>query len=206
MLCVLLEHQWHCSAYNSTDCSSGLLALSGTIAEVSKDPASKDLLDPSSPGITYIYPGPMEEINCSGRVTAVEYCNRNDYAANNFDSNQLVFTLATLNHSQDQSGSVFIVVDTIKNIQHSDDRTCTSVRGSLIAVANQFKLPVSNLPVGLTISNLNVSLLGYRSNNLMNFDVTYYRSSVVVTIPYTNLQCEEGPLRLLKYHISKFHP
>ena len=204
----LLEQQWQCSAFNSSDSSSSLPALSGAVAEVGKDRDNVNLLDASTPGTTFIYPVPMEGINCSGTVTAVEYCYRNSDAANNFGSNQLVFTLATLN----QSRAVFSVIDTIEIFSIPDNHTCTSVLGSLIhccdvsvlPVANQFQLPVSNFAVGLTISDSNVSLLGYRSNSLM--DVTYYRSSVVKTISYTNLLRENGPLRLLQFRISKYHP
>ena len=203
-------YQWQCSALdaannlyylpNLPEGNDGAVALSAL------------LYIPSSAGVTYIYPVPSTQVNCSGTVSAVEYCYRG--SDGQLGTELLAFTLLTL----EQNGLNFRITDRIEIQTTPRSQICT---GSLFSIqyccdaislnmADHFPLPAPNFAFGIAIPTSNVSLLGFRSSlQVAHYQVAHYQvaqtviPSVGSTFSVGNQDQVTRGLRLLRLHMSK---
>ena len=160
----------------------------------------------SSAGTAYIYPVPSTQVNCSGTVSAVEYCYRGN--TGQLGTELLAFTLLTL----EQNGSNFRVTDRIdiRTTPHSQICTrflltttqyCCDITS--LNMADRFILPAPNFAFDIAIPPSSVSLLGFRSS----LQVAHYQEAQTV-IPSVGSTFSVGNtviqgLRLLRFHMSK---
>ena len=124
--------------------------------------------------LSFIYPIPST-LNCSGTVTAVEYCYR---AVNSqLGREQLVFTLLTLQ----QSGLDFTITDVIPISSTPTSDICT--RQSLsqyccdtlsLDMMNSFLLPTENFAFGV-VTFTDVHLIRYDGKISPQYLVDYFR-------------------------------
>ena len=161
----------------------------------------------SSEGTTHIYPIPST-LNCSGTVTAVEYCYR---AVNGqLGTQQLVFTLLTLQ----QSGTTFTITDVIPISSTPTSDICTGqycCDTLSLDMMNSFLLPADNFAFGVQISS-SVNLLGYYDGFSPQFVVEQFRYSQAdfsapamggsITLTENDRESDRT-LRLLQFFISK---
>ena len=160
---------------------------------------------PSSAGVTYIYPVPSTQVNCSGTVSAVEYC----YGGNSgqLGTELLAFTLLTL----EQNGLNFRITDRIEVRTTPRSQICTGIitqyccDTTSLNMADHFPLPAPNFAFGIAIPPSSVSLLGFRSS----LQVAHYQVSQTVipnvgsTFSVSNQDQVTQGLRLLRLHMSK---
>ena len=162
----------------------------------------------SSAGTAYIYPVPSTQVNCSGTVSAVEYCYRG--STGQLGTELLAFTLLTL----EQNGRNFRVTDRIDIRTTPHSQICTGYQFILpnyqyccdttsLNMADRFILPASNFAFGIAIPTSSVSLLGYRSS----LQVAHYQEAQTV-IPNVGSTFSVGNqvtqgLRVLQFHMSK---
>ena len=155
--------------------------------------------------MTYIYSAPSTQVNCSGTVSAVEYCYRG--SDRQLGNEQLAFTLLTL----EQNDRNFRITDRIEVRTTPHSQICT---GSIFSIqyccdatslnmADHFPLPAPNFAFGIAIPTLSVSLLGYQSL----FQVAHYQVSQAI-IPSVGSTFSVGNqvtqgLRLLRFQLSE---
>ena len=169
----------------------------------------------SSPGITYIYPVNSAEINCSGTVTALDFCYR--AFASDLGSNSLVFTLSLL---QGNGGIDYTVTNTVEVRGTSSSSDCSrDIIGSrfcceifTLSPQDQFNLPSPNFAFGITIpSSGNINMFGLSPGTYSNLTAGQYQLSVapvvggVYSFPSNSLVVSET-LKWLKFLISKHLP
>ena len=208
------QYQWSCSPlldtigdrYHLPDLGDG---DDGSVAFI----AHASGLQLSSVGSSHIYPIPST-LNCSGTVTAVEYCYR---AVNSqLGTEQLVFTLLTLQ----QSGLDFNITDVIPISSTPTSDTCTQSLFSVqyccdilsLDMLDSFLLPAENFAFGVQISS-SVNLLGYNGGSFPQFIVEQFRYSQAnfgapamggrITLSESN-RVSDRTLRLLQFLISKY--
>ena len=205
------QYQWSCSTlldtigdrYRLPDLGDG---DDGTVAFIALG------LQLSSEGTTHIYPVPST-LNCSGTVTAVEYCYR--IRDSQLGTEQLVFTLLTLQ----QSGLEFTITDVIPISSTPMSDICTESIFSIqyccdilsLGMMDSFLLPAENFAFGVQISS-SVNLLGYRGNVFPQFVVEQFRYSQAnfgapviggrITLTDNDRESDRT-LRLLQFFISK---
>ena len=156
-------------------------------------------------GVAYIYSVPSTQVNCSGTVSAVEYCYRG--SDGQLGTELLAFTLLTL----EQNGLNFRVTDGIEvrtiphsqicaesfsNIQYCCDTTSLNM-------ADHFILPAPNFAFGIAIPTSSVCLLGYQRL----FQVAHYQKAQTV-IPNVGSTFSVGNqvtqgLRALRFRLSE---
>ena len=155
--------------------------------------------------MSFIYSVPSTQVNCSGTVSAVEYCYRG--STGQLGTELLAFTLLTL----EQNGLDFTITDRIEVRTTPRSQICTGDRllfpsnqyccdTTSLNMADHFILSASNFAFGITIPTSSVSLLGYQSL----FQVAHYQAvipSVGSTFSVSN-QVTQG-LRLLRFQLSE---
>jgi hypothetical protein len=199
-------YQWSCSKLDSNNSYS----LPGL--EIFDDQDVADSTRSETLGIILrnevnIFPLPPT-LNCGGTVSAVRYC----YVSDQLGSEELVFTLLTLEHS----GQNFTIRNVINVTSTPTEDICTAEQSgtyqfccdtSQLAAENQFHLPAPNFAFA-TIP---------RSEGMFDGNLIVFRSQYVVehysksknlvdatvgnTISVENRR--DAPLRLLKFLISK---
>ena len=153
-------------------------------------------------GVTYIYPVPLTQMNCSGTVLTVEYCYRG--STGQLGNELLAFTLLTL----EQNGLNFTITDRIEVRTTPRSQICTESISNIqyccdttsLNMADHFILPASKFACGIAIPPSSVSLLGYQHL----FQVAHYQTvipSVGSTFPVGN-QVTQGS-RVLRFHLSE---
>ena len=156
-------------------------------------------------GATYIYSVPLTQVNCSGTVSAVEYCYRG--SDGQLGTELLAFTLLTL----EQNGLNFRVTDRIEIRTTPHSQICTGSISNIqyccditsLNMADHFILPVSNFSFGIITPPSSVSLLGYRRL----FQVAHYQESQAI-IPSVGSTFSVGSqvtqgIRLLRFQLSE---
>ena len=156
-------------------------------------------------GTTYIYPVPLTQVNCSGTVSAVEYCYRG--STGQLGTELLAFTLLTL----EQNGLNFTITDRIEIRTTPHSQICTGGIANIqfccdttsLNMADHFILPASNFAFGIAIPPSSVSLLGFRSS----LQVAHYQEAQTVIPSVGSTFSVSNPvtqgLRLLQFHMSK---
>ncbi len=150
---------------------------------------------------TYIYSVPENTINCSGTVTAIEFC----YTHITNDGQREVFTLHTLTRQSDgrsrATDSFSVSFSTNKRCYNSQ----TSCDTKPLEQPDQFSLPASNFLLGVT-TRTNPNLPGLFTN--VNPELTT-QSYLISGMPAVNsVKTFTGTLpqtvRLMWLHISKW--
>ena len=207
------QYQWSCSPlleitnnrYRLPNLGDG---NDGTIASIALR------LFPSESGTSYIFPIPST-LNCSGTVTAVEYCYRT--GNNLLGTQQLVFTLLTLQ----QSGFDFTITDVIPISSTPTSDICTRPFLSLsqyccdilsLDMLDSFLLPAENFAFGVVTTSSSVDLLTYNGDNYPQFLVDHFRYTQAdfsapvigdsITLTESNRESDRA-LRVLQFFISK---
>ncbi len=155
---------------------------------------------PSSFNYSYIYSVNDDALNCSGTVTAVEYC----YNTGS-NSHKTVFTLLILTHSNDR-----FIVDRNIQIRFVENQNqcgdpCCEVRSLLDG--DQFVLPARNFLIGVTIEDEGPNLLGFDSSSHPGLTAPdsylYLGAPEASSMPIDLGTMQSQALRLMWLHISK---
>ena len=175
------QYQWSCSPLlNTIDGRYRLPDLGyGNDEDVAR--IARDLTFIES-GISYVYPIPST-LNCSGTVTAVEYCYRTPLGSQ-LGIRQLVFTLLTLQ----RNGLDFTITDVIPIRSTPTSDICTQTLTTLLSnfipqytccdtislnMMNRFLLPAESFSFGV----ISVNLLTHRVGIYPQFLVDHFRYS-----------------------------
>ena len=166
------------------------------------------LLLPSLSNVVYIYPVPST-LNCSGTVSAVQYCYSVSSGA--LGTEREVFTLLTLQ----QNGLNFVVSSVITVRSTPTGQICT--RGFLgiqyccdimaLNPMDQFDLPAVNFAFGIIPED---SLLTFNTASFPQFVAEHYRqqeTTVAVgdTITFSGNTLTDRAFRLVQFFISKLN-
>ena len=209
---VVSAEQWRCSKF------SDYLSFFPDFGDSIPDPL---LWQDSMRGISYVYPIPSDQINCSGIVTDIQYCYR---TPTSMKTNVLVFTLLTLN----QIKNSFYVTRTIAihsssedcfslptnssnviNCTTSSDNTSYYCCGMKLSNEEVFEFPATNLAIGIAIPNSSIAILQEFSTNLAPqvFTVPSYKTNSSLrtgsTHNLTGLTLSNQGFQILRLHISK---
>ncbi len=162
-------------------------------------------LDDSQYGVTYIYPIPSAEVNCSGIVSALEYC----YTRTSDSSTQLVFTLLILM----QNNHEFTITDKIDVRSTPGSSICTSSRccdTAVLDMSKQFPLPRSNFAFGLSLPVSGLQLLAFNPGSFPQFQASQYLANFVGRLDIGEVHplsssniVTDHTLRLFQMHLSK---
>ena len=208
-MCYILssgvDSQLQCSALDAANNLYYFPSLRGPLEGSDEIVAGLALLNTyasSIGGVTYIYSIPSTQVNCSGTVSAVEYCYR--------DGNGRAlpaFTLLIL----EQNGLNFRITDRIEVRTTPHSQICTENLLSIqyccdttsLNMADHFILPTSNFAFGIAIPLSSVSLLGFRSS----LQVAHYQvaQTVIPSVGSTfsvGNQVTQG-LRVLRFRLSE---
>ena len=187
------SYQWQCSAL---DVANNLYYLPN-IPEGKYTGVTLTAYTLSQPGVTYIYPVPSTQVNCSGTVSAVEYCYRG--SDGQLGNELLAFTLLTL----EQNGLNFRVTGRIdiRTTPHSCTRSPYCCDTTSLNMAGHFILPAPNFAFGIAIPHSSVILLEYNSS----LQAAHYQTSQTVmgTFSVGKMDLVTQGLRFLRLHISK---
>ena len=202
------QYEWTCSALNTTANQYVLPDLGGLLQDHGRVRDVRTSLLPSLFDL-YIYSIP-QSLNCSGIVSALRYC----YRENQLGTEQLIFTLLTLN----QSGLSFTINDMISVRSTPTEQICS---GTLIlgeyccdtfTLGRRFPLPTTDLAFGVITSNSDSTLLTFGSRHYPQYLAEQYiqgtgsLSSLTVGNTFTvnsNSRMTRYTLRLLQFVISK---
>ncbi len=152
----------------------------------------------TAPGVTYVYEADESILNCSGTVTAVEFCFVNSSAddRNLFD----LLLLIRLDSNSIQVTKSIPISFHPPSVQCDSSKCCDVMT---LTEQDQFNLPTSNFLIGMVIIS---SLVAPFHNVYPRFETTSYQLSVgrptansVLTLSIATTR----PLRLMWFHISK---
>ena len=137
-------YEWKCSPYDSAN-NRYYLPYFGETSEVFQFTWQN-----STAGVTYVYPISSNELNCTGLVTALEFCYTTTIAPNDSSARD-AFNFLLLNR---QTGNVFEVVKSTlvranvsqANCMSSNPRRCCEVME--FNLQDQFNITSPNLAIG----------------------------------------------------------
>ena len=170
---------------------------------------------PSSDLDVYLIPSTL---NCSGTVTAVEFCYFGSDEGIVFGTNYSVFDLYIL----EQESLAFTVTDLMNVHSTPSNETCTdqafdegfSIRYCCdkvpLSLPDQFRLPGTNSAFGAMRTAGTFSTLSYTPDNFPEFEVESYlvssRTTLAVgdTLSVTDTIRRTNGLRFLQFTICKF--
>ena len=204
------QYQWSCS---SLDTANNRHLLPDLGIRDDRDVANIALRLITSSTDVHIFPLPPS-LNCSGTVSAVQYC----YEGDNLGTEQSIFTLLILQ----QSGTTFNITNTVLVRSTPSNPICTSQFRRLtyccdvltLDVADQFSLPTTGFAFGTIASRENL-FLAFNPSSVVNSNllVNHYR------LNENNFDTTEGSMftvtsdlmddrtsRLLQFFISKSIP
>ena len=193
-------YEWSCSAYNSTSDRYYLPDFGGPKS------VRGYTWEGSPPGMSYAYP--IDEVNCTGIVTDVEFCYKAQVSLVRNPVSTPVFILVTLNHSSHFTVAKSIEIRSMPNINKCSDsgstyHHCCDI--ATLSLQNQFYLPAQNFVVGISIprQSSNVTFQGF-SSSLGMYTTLSYATSVTLTENIPNLGgMTNQTLRLMWFRISK---
>ena len=208
----LQEYKWHCSDWNDT---SNTYYFPNVDIELLSLLYAKIFLVPSTAGVAYIYPVSSTQVNCSGTVSAVEYCYT--VGREQLGTEQLAFTLLTL----EKNGLDLEEVRKEIEVQTTPQSEICPLSGprnhyyccdiTPLDITDQLPLPHTDFDFGIIIPDSNVNLLGYNPlfNRALQVENYQIRTSSIPatgfnTISLTNTRkTTDQTLRLLRFHIGE---
>ena len=133
--------EWTCSPYDSVN-DKYYLPYFGETSEI-----FQFVWEPSKPGVTYVYPINSNELNCTGLVTALEFC----YTTTIPPNNQTTTNFFNFQMLKMKTGNVFEVNKTIlvratpsaANCTNSNPRRCCEIMQ--FDTQDQFNITSPNL-------------------------------------------------------------
>ncbi len=207
-------YEWSCSPL---DASNGHYTLPdlGNLDDADVANISQDV-EVFDDGVD-IYPVPST-LNCSGTVSAVEYCYAGLREDLTYETNHPVFTLLIL----EQTGLTFTITDMVDVYSMPTTQKCTDslpVDNSSYRICcdsfvlDQFPLPAPDFAFGIAPASLAVSQIGYPVESFPEFRVELYSLSTsdldtpavgdTFTLNDNTSRITNQTLRLLQFVISK---
>ena len=192
------QYEWTCSAYDTASNRYYLPDFGGEASVL------RYTWEASLPGMSYVYP--IDEINCTGIVTDVEFCYNARVNLVNNPMSTLIFTLLSLN----QNSHIFTVTRLIEICSTPNRDKCSGTGNThqccdiaTLTSGDQFHLPAQNFYFGVSIpTNDDVLLLGLSD---MMYRVPSYTTHDPLTLgSMTNLDViTHQTLRIMWFHISE---
>ena len=193
------QYEWTCSAYDTAS-NRYYLPDYGGEARV-----RGYTWEDSPPGVSYVYP--IDEINCNGIVTEVEFCYDERIALVNNPVSTLIFTLLTLNQNSDN----FTVTRLIEIYSTPNSDRCSGTGNTrqccdiaILTSVEQFHLPAQNFSFGVSIpSQTNTAVLPGLSDMIYRVP-SYTTRNPLILGSKTNLGViTHQTLRIMWFHISE---
>ncbi len=193
------SYEWRCSPLDTDNNKYYLPDFGGTASVLGYT------WQPSVPGTTYIYDVDESTLNCSGTVTAVEFCY---FRTNSTKNHRNVFDLLTFTC---QDSNSIRVTKSISISFHPSSDQCDSSDSSkccgviTLTEQDQFNISTSNFLIGMV--NVETTNLAAPFTNLYSrFETPSYQLSVGRPTANSMLNVSSAttrPLRLMWFHISK---
>ncbi len=196
---VLSSYEWRCSPLDTINNKYYLPDFGGTASVLGYTWAL------SVVGVTYIYDVDESTLNCSGTVTAVEFCYFRTSSSRNHRN---VFDLLILTR---QDSNSIRVTKSIPISFHPSSDQCDSADSSqccdimTLTEQDQFDIAASNFLIGM-VNVETPNLAAFFANMYPRFQTPSYQLSVGRPTANSMLTLSGAisqPLRLMWFHISK---
>jgi len=163
----------------------------------------------SAYGVSYVYPINENKLNCTGLVTALEFCYTTAIPPNNPNStNAFQFLTLTRKHN-----NTFEVTKSIQVTATPSEARCVNTTHihqcceiMKFHLQDQFTIATNNLAIGFVPQNSTIKLQGWHASLYLNYTASSYKlvSSRVLGNNITELGDQgNNSLRIFWLHIGK---